>query len=219
MNVRCKVDTSKVQAAIKNLAPYVKKSRKELVEQAARGFVRTVAQVTPPASKGVTGSAAKKQGEATITKDLARVMMPVRPSRTSQLQNAADIYRRFRDKNTGRINPRNLKNPYPVSSAEYNALRKMLFARVGWLASGWNVAAQKLGVRLPAWIARHPAPGGYVPSSDARRFRLEVSNAVKFVGSVKNYEGRIAKAVQYQANAMQRQADYLLKKSVKKAGF
>ncbi|XHR30414.1 MAG: hypothetical protein ACFUZC_07595 [Chthoniobacteraceae bacterium] len=219
MNVRCKVDTSKVQAAIKNLAPYVKKSRKELVEQAAKGFVRTVATVTPPASKGVTGSAAKKQGEATITKDLGRVMAPVRPKRSAQLQSAVDIYRRFRDKNTGRINPRNLKNPYPVSSAEYNALRKMLFARVGWLASGWNPAAKKLGVRLPAWIARHSGPGGIIPTSDGRRFRLEVTNAVKFVGSVKNYEGRIAKAVQYQANAMQRQADYLLKKSVKQAGF
>jgi len=219
MNVRCKVDTSKVQAAIKNLAPYVKKSRKELVEQAARGFVKTVAEVTPPASKGVTGSAAKKQGEASITRDLARVMKAVRSSRTAQLQNAIDIYKRFRDKNTGRINPRNLKNPYPVSAAEYNALRKTLFARVGWLASGWNPAAKKLGVRLPAWIACHSGPGGIIPTNDGRRFRLEVTNAVKFVGSVKNYEGRITKAVQYQANAMQRQADYLLKKSVKQAGF
>lgn len=219
MNVRCKLDTSKVQTAIKNLAPHVKKSRKELVEQAARGFVRTVATVTPPASKGVTGSAAKKQGEKTITNDLGRVMAPVRPRRNTELQSAVEIYRRFRDKRTGRINPRNLKNPYPVSKSDYAALRKMLFARVGWLASGWNPAAKKLGVRLPVWIARHSGPGEIVPTSDGRRFRLELTNAVKYVGGVKNYEGRISKAVMYQANAMQRQADFLLRKAVKKAGF
>jgi len=95
----------------------------------------------------------------------------------------------------------------------------MLFARVGWLASGWNPAAKKLGVRLPAWITRHSGSGGIIPTNDGRRFRLELTNAVKFVGGVKNYEGRIRKAILYQANAMQRQADYLLQKAVEKAGF
>jgi hypothetical protein len=209
-----------IQQAIKNLQPHVKKSRQELVEQAAKGFVRTVASITPPASKGVTGSAAKKQGEAAITNDLARVMLPVRPKRGNPLQSPQDIYKRFRDLRIGRINPRNLRNPYSVSSTEYNALKKTLLARVGWLASGWNAAARKLGVRLPAWIDRHgTGTGAILVTSDDRRFRLEISNAVKFVGNVKDLDRRIQKAVTYQANAMQRQADYLLLKAVKKAGF
>ena len=66
MNVRMKFDTSKVQAAIKRLAPLVKKSRKELVEQAAKGFVRNVASITPPASKGTTGTAAKRNKTSRI---------------------------------------------------------------------------------------------------------------------------------------------------------
>ena len=220
MNVQVKFDMRRLQQAIKNLEPHVKKSRKDLVEQAAKGFVKAVATVTPPASKGATGSSAKKQGEAAITNDLAKVMVAVRSRRNAQLQSAADIYKRFRDTRTGRINPRNLQNPYPVSSAEYNALRKTLLARVGWLASGWNAAAQKLGVRLPAWITRHGTGAGIIlVTSDGRRFRIEISNAVKFVGSVKDLDRRIQKAVDYQANAMQRQADFLLKKAVKKAGF
>jgi hypothetical protein len=220
MNVHMKFDMRRLQQAIKSLEPNVKKSRKELVEQAAKGFVKTVATVTPPGSKGATGSTAKKQGEAAIKSDLAKVMKAVRARKGAQLQSAQDIYKRFRDKNTGRINPRNLQNPYPVSSAEYNALRKTLLARVGWLASGWNAAAQKLGVKLPAWITRHGTGAGVIlVTNDGRRFRIEISNAVKFVGNVKDLDRRIQKAITYQANAMQRQADFLLKKAIKKAGF
>ena len=220
MNVHMKFDMRRLQQAIKNLEPLVKKSRKELVEQAAKGFVKTVTEVTPPASKGTTGSAAKKQGEAAITGDLARVMLPVRSRRNAQLQDPVEIYKRLRDKNTGRINPRNLQKPYPVSSTQYAALRKTLLARVGWLAAGWNAAARKLGVKLPAWIARHGTGYGIIlVSNDGRRFRIEISNAVKFVGNVKDLDGRIQKAITYQANAMQRQADFLLHKAVKRSGF
>jgi len=220
MNVHMKFDMRQIQQAIKNLEPVVKKSRKELVEQAAKGFVKTVATVTPPASKGATGSKAKQQGEAAISNDLAKVMRAVRAKRSQQLQSAQEIYKRFRDTRTGRINPRNLQKPYPVSSTEFNALKKTLLGRVGWLASGWNAAAQKLGVRLPAWISRHGTGAGIIiVTSDGRRFRIEISNVVKYVGSVKDLDRRIQKAVTYQANAMQRQADFLLQKSVKKAGF
>ncbi len=220
MNIRMKFDMSRLQKAIKDLEPLVKKSRKELVEQAAKGFVKNVAEITPPASKGSTGTAAKKQGEAAIINDLARVMLPVRPRRNEQVQDAQDIYKRFRDKRTGRINPRNLQKPYPVTTADYNVLKKALLLHVGWLAAGWNAAAQKLGVKLPAWITRHGTSQGIIfVTSDGRRFRIEISNAVKFVGNVKDLERRIQKAVDYQANAMERQADYLLRKAVQEAGL
>ncbi len=215
-----KFDMSRLQKAIRDLEPLVKKSRKELVEQAAKGFVKTVAGVTPPASKGKTGTAAKKQGEATIIGDLARVMVPVRSRRKQPVQNALDIYHRFRDQRTGRINPRNLQKPYPVTTADYNALKKNVLLHVGWLAAGWNAAAQRLGVKLPAWIARHGTSQGIIlVTADGSRFRIEISNAVKFVGNVQDLERRIQKAADYQANAMQRQADYLLRKAVKQSGL
>ena len=220
MNVHMKFDMRQIQRAIKALEPHVKKSRQQLVEQAAKGFVKTIASITPPGSKGATGNTAKRQGEASIANDLAKVMKAVRSKRNAQLQSPQEIYKRFRDNRTGRINPRNLQKPYPVSSTEFNALKKTLLGRVGWLASGWNAAAQKLGVRLPAWIARHGTSAGVIlVTSDGRRFRIEISNAVKYVGSVKDLDRRIQKAVTYQANAMQRQADFLLHKAVKKAGL
>jgi hypothetical protein len=220
MKVRMKLDMRQIQRAIKNLDPVVKKSRQELVEQAAKGFVRTIATITPPGSQGATGMDAKKQGEAAIINDLAKIMKAVRSKRNAQLQSAQEIHKRFRDNRTGRVNPRNLQKPYPVSNTDYNALKKTLLLRVGWLASGWNAAAQKLGVKLPTWISRHGTSAGVIlVTSDGRRFRIEISNAVKYVGSVKDLDRRIQKAVTYQANAMQRQADFLLHKAVKKAGF
>ena len=218
MNVKMKFNTSRVTDAIKRLAPLVKKSRKELVEQAAKGFVRTVATITPPASKGTTGKDAKKQGEQAIIDDLARVMIAVRAR--NNVESARDIYTRFRDKRTGRINPRNLQNPYPVTSTDFNALKKELLARVGWLAAGWNAAAEKLGVKLPAWITRHGTSAGIIiVTNEGNRYRIEISNAVKYVGNVNDLDRRIEKAVIYQANGMQREADHLIKKAIKEAGL
>src|SRR6185436_20843020 len=63
--------------------------------------------------------------------------------------------KRLRDPRTGRINPRNLKQAYPVDASALRALKRDLLKRVGELAAGWNAGAQKLGVKLPAWVARH----------------------------------------------------------------
>lgn len=44
-----------------------------LVKQEARLFVRDVVKVTPPASSGTFGMQAKKQGEAAVARDIARI--------------------------------------------------------------------------------------------------------------------------------------------------
>jgi hypothetical protein len=55
----------------------------------------------------------------------------------------------------GRNNPRTLQHPYPVDASALRALKRDLLKCVGELAAGWNAGAQKLGVKLPAWFARH----------------------------------------------------------------
>jgi hypothetical protein len=50
-------------------------------------------------------------------------------------------------------------------------------------------------------------------------FILAVTNAVPFVGNVSGYANRIQKLIDYQARKLERQAEHLLKKAVKKAGF
>ena len=144
MNPRMRFDLRPIQRGIKALAPQMKKSRRELAEEAARGFVKEVVAITPPASKGKRGSAAKKAGEGAIIADLARVMVAAARRKGVKLGDPAEIHKRLRDPHTGRINPRNLQHPYPVDASALRALKRDLLKRVGELAAGWNAGAQKL---------------------------------------------------------------------------
>jgi hypothetical protein len=220
MNARMRFDLRPIQRGIKALAPQVKKSRRELAEEAARGFVKEVAAITPPASKGKRGSGAKKAGEGAIIADLARVMVAAARRKGVKLGDPAEIHKRLRDPHTGRINPRNLQHPYPVDASALRALKRALLRRVGELAAGWNAGAQKLGVKLPAWVARH----GSKRSSAAvlntfARFRIILTNAVKYVTNVESYDRRIQSAINIQGKKMQRKAEFLLKRALRQAGW
>jgi hypothetical protein len=198
----------------------VKKSRRELAEEAARGFVKEVVPITPPASKGRRGSAEKKAGEGAIIADLARVIVAAARRKGVKLGDPAEIHKRLRDPHSGRINPRNLQHPYPVDASALRALKRDLLKRVGELAGGWNAGAQKLGVKLPAWVARH----GSKRSSAAvlntfRVFRIILTNAVKYVTKVDAYDRRIQSAINIQGKKMQRKAEFLLARAVKIAGW
>lgn len=224
MNVKFKFDTSGLQRAIKDLRPHVQKTRAELVEDAAKGFVKKVVAITPPASKGVSGSKAKQQGDQAIKSDLARIMVAAaRRSERDARSSAAspeELHRRFRDKRTGRVNPGALKCPYRVGKSELLALQRRLLKEVGWLAAGWNEAALKLGVRLPVWVTRHGTGKGSIAiTQSGSLFRITIANEVGFVGNVKGFSRRIQSAINLQANALRRQAEHLLKKGIRKAGF
>ncbi len=220
MNGRVRFDLRPIQRGIKALAPQVKKSRRELAEEAARGFVKEVVAITPPASKGKRGSAAKKAGEGAIIADLARVMVAAARRKGVELADPAQTHKRLRDPRTGRINPRNLKHPYPVDASALRALKRDLLKRVGELAAGWNAGAQKLGVKLPAWVARH---GGKRSSAAVintfRVFRIILTNAVKYVTNVDAYDRRIQSAISIQGRKMQRRAEFLLTRALRQAGW
>ena len=220
MNARLRFDLRPIQRGIKALAPHAKKSRRELAEEAARGFVKEVVAITPPASKCKRGSAAKKAGEGAIIADLARVMVAAAQRKGVKPTDPAAIHKRLRDPQTGRMNPRNLQHPYPVDASALRALKRDLLKRVGELAAGWNAGAQKLGVKLPAWVARH----GTKRSSAAvintfRVFRIILTNAVKYVTSVESYDRRIQSAINLQGKKMQRRAEFLLTRALKRSGW
>jgi hypothetical protein len=220
MKADLKFDLREIKRAIKQLAPQVKKSRRELTEQAARGFVKEVVTFSPPGGGGRKGTAAKKAGELAITNDLARVMIAARAAKNVILQDPRAIHDRLRDLRTGRINPRNLKKPYPVDAGALRSLRNELLTRVGKLAAGWNAGAEKLGVKLPAWVTRHgPRRGTVGITASFRLFRITVTNAVKYVVNVADYDRRIQSAVTIQASKMRRQAEFLLKRALKRAGW
>jgi hypothetical protein len=137
---------------------------------------------------------------------------------------------RYRSKSTGRVSKAGTRDKVigrhvfidkmVISAAAKAQLLKHLFAHVGILASGWNAAAEKLGVKLPAWVRRHGTRFGSAELEvTATRFRAVLSNEAEFIGNVRGYEERIARAFNYQAAKMDRQADYLQKKAIKEAGF
>ena len=224
MNVKFQFDMSGLRRAIKALQPQVQKTKSELVEQAAKGFVKNVVAITPPASKGVSGSKAKQQGEQAIKSDLARIMVAAARKKDRDTREAVaspeELHRRFRDKRTGRVNPGGLKSPYRVSKSELLALQRRLLKEVGWLSAGWNEGALKLGVKLPAWVSRHGSGRGSVSIiKSGATFRITIANEVGFVGNVKGFSRRVQSAIDLQANAMRRQAEHLLKKGIKRTGW
>ena len=220
MKADMRFDLREIKRAIKQLEPHEKKSRRELTEQAAKGFVKEIVAITPPAGKGKQGSDAKKAGEAAIINDLARVMVAMRARKNVTLQDPREIHQRFRDLRTGRINSRNLKKPYPVDAGALRSLRNELIKRVGELAAGWNAGADALGVKLPAWVTRHgPRRSAVSVVNSIRQFRITLINAVKYVTSVADYERRIQSAITIQANTMRRRAEFLLTRALKRGGW
>ncbi|MCE9611433.1 MAG: hypothetical protein K8R23_14650 [Chthoniobacter sp.] len=121
---------------------------------------------------------------------------------------------------TGRINPRNLKQPYAVDASALRALQRELFARVRKLAGGWNAGAGKHGVKLPAWVTRQGrGRGALAVVNTFRLFCITIINAVKYVTSVSDYERRINSAISIQASKMRRQAEFLLTRALRRAGW
>jgi len=221
-----KLDASDLRNAIRRLAAETKKAPREVCETAARGFIRDVVKITPPGSAGVSGSAAKKAGEAGIRIGLASIMVAAAKGFNGPFEDPADVHARTRNPRTGRTDKRILtgalrgSGKVSVDVATLRAFEKKLLALVGILSAGWNAAAEKLGVKLPAWVSRHGASrGSVVVKVDAYKFSITLNNEVKFVGNVKDYERRVSWAVKNQAKKMDRQCDFLLKKAIRAAGW
>ncbi len=91
---------------------------------------------------------------------------------------------------------------------------------VGILAAGWNAAAAKLGVNLPAWIKRHGTGEGSIEIVISNRgIHITMRNAVKFADNVEGYNRRIQAAVNYQTAATERRLKFMMEKTAREAGL
>lgn len=221
--------------AFADFVPLQRKTRAQVVETAARGFVKDVVAITPPAGKGVQGAAAKKRGEATVQNDVLRIARVGDATRDGQrrdstgrflsaaergLASAEELLAAHAASKTSVGRVKGAAAPLLVSPETLNRVIRLLQKRVGWLAAGWNAAATKLGVRLPAWVRRHgDSAGSATVTLSAFSLRLTVTNAVRYVGNVRAYERRIQFAINQQAAKLRRQMPALLQRSLKKAGF
>lgn len=217
MSANFELDTRSFNRTMREFASITKRGLVDVGMGAAKGFVKRVVAITPPAQGKLAQS--KQRGEAAITNDLARIMAPARKSELSSVEaTPQELHARFRSDRTGRVNPGRLRRPYPVKPDELRAFRKQLLARVGKLASGWSASAQRLGVALPSWITRHgTARSSCLITLGRGGIAIAMENKVPFAGYVDGLKRRTQAALKYQEGAMRRQINFLLDKAVKKA--
>ena len=100
-----------------------------------------------------------------------------------------------------------------VPEDNYAWFERRAIARVGVLASGWNKAALLLNAKVPPWIARHGLGRGdiSIDIGSSGVMRVTVSNDVKFADGVKGLSRNIQRALNDQAEAMEKRVAYFLK--------
>ena len=77
------------------------------------------------------------------------------------------------------------------------------YAKVGYLMSGWRVAARKLGLSIPQWVANADGPSSGEIQITEDRLRIVALNEVSFA-SMRIPDRRIQKAIDRQEGKMQR---------------
>lgn len=210
VRVDIKIDDREFKRAFARYAAESKRGGETVLRQQAKLFVRDVVKITPP-NKDYKFN--PKGGQTTIRNDLAKIFR----ASARGIGDPEAIHQKFRS-SKGRVRGK-VEKKIPVKGLA--AYRKKLFARVGILASGWNAAAQKLGLSLPAWITRHGSRRGRCKVFVSRtRVTITVVNAVRFIGDVKGIHRRVQHALNNRARQMDKQMDeYAVKKAARKAGL
>jgi hypothetical protein len=175
-----RIDDSQLQAKIAQWSLLTGRTVEQETRTALKGMVRDAIAYTPPGSQGASGSAAKKQGEGAILRDLSRMgFIPVKikgkkvynttfwghklshpplniPTKLNPKFADPEGFRKSRLANKhGRTVTRGGAQAFYVDQKLFNPMRQRLIQEVGRLASGWVNAANQLGVPVPAWISRH----------------------------------------------------------------
>jgi hypothetical protein len=224
MKPAMKFNPSRFQKSLAELRRHSKLDSQSFMRQRARSLLRRIVDITPPAT-GKANSKARIAGEAAIAGDLLKLAVPAVAAAAKKSKGAFDDVSTLAAAHAasrgrgGRVNPRNRKLLF-VKQAEFQRLLKQLQSFVGILAAGWNAAAQRLGIRLPAWIARHGTRHGSIQiHENSSGIRIVLRNSVPFVDDVTGLKRRVNAAMDYEANSIKRQVKHLVRKAAAKAGF
>ena len=202
--------------------------------QAAKGAVRHVISITPPASATAgpgsldSSSGAKARGLRAIKRDLYTAFAPVKFKRRRQEQisgtQLVQIHQRLlASKRPGSPMKRDRTQPDYVDAAKFRLLLTKLSGHVGKLAAGWMPAATALGLSPAQWISRHGGGRGSVQvqitgaSLFVRAVNIVPAHAPAWVGP--EMQRRADRAVGYARNDLARQLPYLLQRDARSAGF
>lgn len=224
-----KVDTTEFSRALRDLSARNDRSTAENLQRYARTTLSNshgngVIDITPPGGDGARGTAARRQGEAAIDRDLSAVFVPVklkhqRKERWPDVEGIHDA--RFRSGSRfGKKLTRGRAQAYYVDTIKLRALRRLLFSRVGFLASGWLAAAQRLGVAVPNWIARHGTRRGTVQIQlSGPRKSIEITNHVPDNAPAAELDRRLQFAVDRATARIDRDFNETVQRDAQRAGF
>lgn len=212
-----------LRAAMGEYAVLAKKDHPEgvaaLMRQSAQRIVKNIVAITPPAS-GKADSSAKRAGENAIVSDLLKIAQPVQGISRKQAQGvlaSADELMQLHARSKGeggRVNPRGRKQKVQVLSQDFVRVAALLGKRVGWLAAGLNAAAQKLGFRLPAWIARHGTKFGIIEVNFTEtRYTIRIGQNVPYADNAKGYARKFDFAFQREVITLQKMMGVMREKA------
>jgi hypothetical protein len=232
------IDSPAFDAAVRRLAMVSGRSFEEELSNQARLFVEDVIKVTPPfhQGKGQQAGAAKKAGENSVDRNLGRIFaevdllgsrrvthlfgrtdLPGLPYVVAEPERRVDVEGIYRQAKAGARSAskyRFSRQQNYVDRRKVAVIRKREKARIGWLAGGWNAAAQRMGSKVPAWVRRHgSAPGQIeVMMGGGREWLvIRLTNAVPYATKVGGMEKRVAFALRKREDAMKRNAQRIVR--------
>lgn len=182
----------------------------------AKLIVTEVIAHVPP-SQGKADLSAKRAGEKTVESDIGKLFQEVAPSRAEETS-LKQIHSRHRN-HKGRVPRSKGRNKYKVSKTALRTYMREQKARVGYLAAGFNAAANATGYRPPAWIARHRAPGSVSLRVDSRGIRFRAVNEVHYASKVAFIQSRVQKGINIRSQKLWRELEFLMERYAKRSGF
>lgn len=230
-NLGFALDTRPLAASVARFSGVAQRSMRDEWTAHLRSLCRRVVGITPPSNEqtprgrdGTITTADKQRGERALARDLAAIFVPVDRARVGPRGDAdpASIHRRVFV--AGKVPGKALKNdqaqPYFVDAPKLRALERALRKKVGRLAGQWNSGVESVGIRSPAWVARHGRANGrhrLVYSPGNYNFEMAATDVPPAVRA--ELLRRIGYALRYTLRAKQRAMKAILLKTAQRAGF
>ncbi len=214
MTTEIEVDTREFMATAARFLATSKRDHLVVMREQAKGVIREAIALTPPGRPGMTK--ARSRGTGKVKADILKLVKGTSSEARVQRRDISAIHasRRRRGRVTRELNPRIL-----VPMDALRSYIKERQARVGHLASGWNVAAAKLGYKPPAWVWRNEGPGAITIRVTDKDIRIRATNRVAFASEISMLNRRIQTALNIQRNKMERRLASYLKRAAARSGF
>lgn len=157
----------------------------KLTARAGRQVARQLARVT-------TGARARTLGRAAVARAKKEIISAADNDPLSWYE---------RQRRNGRFVGR-VKMEIDTTGLEN--IRKALHARVGYLLSGWNAAAQRFNAPTPSWVSGKAGRGAVAVTRSSSKLDIRAANQVTYAGDIAGMQRRINAAGEIVAKRMER---------------